>query len=142
MNRRNQAIHESFERDAARLGSDRSFGFVFFAVFAIVGFLWRESWAHWVWYTASLAVLMVALAAPSLLRPINKVWHVLGLMMGRVTTPIVMALLFYLVVTPTGLIMRALGKVLMRLRIEKQTKSYWINRQPPGPDPKSMNHQF
>jgi hypothetical protein len=142
MNRKSQSTHESFERDASRMGSDRSFGFVFFVAFAIIGFLWRESWAQWAWYTASLMVLMVALVAPSLMRPFNKAWHMLGLMMGRVMTPIVMAILFYLVVTPTGLIMRTLGKDPMRLRIEKETKSYWIDRQPPGPDPKSMNLQF
>lgn len=142
MNRRPQATHESFEREAARLGSDRGFGIVFFAVFAIVGFLSRESAAQWAWYAASITVLVVALGAPSLLRPFNRVWHQFGLLLGRVTTPIIMALLFYLVVTPTGLMMRAFRKDPLRLRTDKAAATYWIDRQPPGPDPKSMNQQF
>jgi hypothetical protein len=142
MSRRPQSMHESFDRDAVRLGSDRSFGFVFFVVFSVAGFIFRESSASWFWYAAATFLLIIALAAPRLLRPANKLWFLFGMALGRVTTPIVMGIIFYLVVTPTGLIFRALGKDPLRLRIDKAATTYWIERRPPGPDPKSMNQQF
>ena len=142
MSRRPQSMHENFDRDAVRLGSDRSFGIVFFVVFSVVGFIYRDSSASWFWYAAAASFLIAALAVPRVLRPANKLWFLFGMALGRITTPIVMGILFYLVVTPTGLIVRMLGKDLLRLRIDKAATTYWIERRPPGPDPKSMNQQF
>ena len=59
-----------------------------------------------------------------------------------VVNPLVMGLLFYLTVTPTGLLMRLFGKDPLRLRFDPEAKSYWIERQPPGPAPETMRHQF
>jgi hypothetical protein len=142
MTRRPRSAHESYDRDPVRLGSNRSFGIVFFVVFAVIGYLWRDSNIAWVWYSAAAAVLLSAFAAPKLLGPFNKIWYRFGLALSLITAPIIMGILFYLVVTPTGLIVRALGKDPLKLRMDSAATSYWVERRPPGPDPKSMNQQF
>ena len=142
MTPRTQSSHETFDRDAVRIGGNRGFGFVFFAVFAVIGFIWRDSAAGWFLFAASFGVLAAALVVPKILSPFNRIWFRFGLLLGKVTTPFVMGLLFYLVVTPTGLIFKALGKDPLTLRLDGEVESYWIERRPPGPDPKSMNQQF
>jgi hypothetical protein len=69
-------------------------------------------------------------------------WTALGLLMGRLVNPVVTAILFYIVITPVGLIARLLGKDLLRLKLVPGADSYWIRRMPPGPAPASMNKQF
>ena len=66
----------------------------------------------------------------------------IGLLMFKVVNPIVMGLLFFVTITPIGLIMRATGKDFLRMRMDKDAKSYWIERTPPGPPPQSMKNQF
>ena len=79
---------------------------------------------------------------PSLLRPLNRLWFKFGLLLNKVVNPLIMGLVFYITVTPIGLIMRVLGKDLLGLRLSKDSESYWIHRDPPGPSPESMRHQF
>ncbi len=137
--------HESFDRDDAVKGSsDRGFGFVFTVVFALVG-LWPLTGASGVrgWALAvALAILAVSLACPSLLAPFNWVWMRFGLLLHRIVNPLVMALVFYLAVTPTALIMRLLGKDLLNRRFDRGAKTYWIERSPVGPAPETMKQQF
>lgn len=126
------------------MGSDRSFGIVFCVVFAVIGLypllgggdvrLWSLGLAA--------AFLLVALVRPGLLAPLNRWWLKFGLLLGRIVSPLAMGLVFFLVMTPTGLIMRLLGKDLLRLRLEPAAESYWIERRPPGPAPETMTHQF
>ncbi len=96
------------------------------------------------WWTLCAAVVFVLLAllwtAP--LAPLNKMWVKLGALLYRIVSPIVMALLFYLTVTPLALLMRALGKDPLRLRRDPNAASYWIERTPAGPTPESMKNQF
>ena len=124
--------------------SDRAFGLVFAAVFAIIG-LWPlvggGSLGVW-WLAASGAVLALALLKPSLLAVPNRLWTRFGLFLHSVTSPVILGLLFYVTVTPMGLAMRAFGKDPLRLRFESKVKSYWIERQPPGPAPETMKNQF
>lgn len=125
-------------------GSDRSFGLVMAAACSIVALinLWYDGWL-WPWFAgATVLFLLAALLRPALLNPLNRAWLALGLLLHRVVNPIVMALLFYGTVLPTGLVMRALGKDLLRLRRQPGADSYWIVRQPPGPAPESMKDQF
>jgi hypothetical protein len=82
------------------------------------------------------------LTVPKLLRPLNRVWFLFGLVLNKVFNPLVMGLLFFLTVTPLGLLMRSLGKRPLDLDFDKQTKSYWILRTPPGPAPETMKKQF
>jgi hypothetical protein len=143
--RNRQSTHEVFFRDEKIVaGSDRSFGFMISAVLVVLT-LWN-SWhtgrlSPW---TSCLAALFLAAAwlRPSVLHPLNQIWLRFGLLLHKVINPIVMALIFYGAVLPTGLVMRMMGKDLLRLKLQLGTDSYWIVRQPPGPSPETMKDQF
>ena len=139
------ATHESFISNQHQKGStDRSFGVVFAIFFALVTFwpllhgrhirLWAAG--------ASLAFLLVALTIPAILHPLNAIWTRLGLLISKITNPIVTGLMFFVIFTPAALFMKALGKDLLNLKYDKTSKSYWILRDPPGPLPESMRNQF
>ncbi len=125
-------------------GSDRGFGFVMAGAFAVVGlFPLLDGGAPRLWaFAVAGAALAAALVKAELLAPFNKVWFKIGLALHRIVGPVVLALLFYGVVTPTGLILRALGKDPLRLRFDRDAESYWIPREPAGPEPESMRNQF
>jgi hypothetical protein len=139
------AVHEDFSREEEVKGSsDRAFGLTFAAAFALLA-LWpivrhrpMRSWA----VAAAVVFAVVALLRPQLLGPGNRAWLRLGLLLQRVVTPGVMALLFYSTVTPTALVLRLLGKDLLSLRIDRSAQTYWIARRPPGPAPDTMRRQF
>jgi hypothetical protein len=138
--------HEDFApKEAIETSSDRSFGVVFFVVFSIYG-LWpllRQPREVRLWALIAGGVfLLLALVAPKVLAPLNKVWTLLGLFLGKIVNPIVMALLFFFTITPIALLMRVMGKDGLRRRFEKGSASYWIERKPPGPPPESMKNQF
>jgi hypothetical protein len=140
-----QATHEVFVRDEKIVaGSDRSFGLVMAAAFAAVSLLngWHLG-RVWPW-TGGVAALFLAAALlrPAALNPLNRLWLKFGLLLHGVVNPVVMALLFYGTVLPTGLVMRALGKDLLRLKRQPDAASYWIVRQPAGPAPETMKDQF
>ncbi len=139
--------HETYDRpDRVKLGSDRAFGFVFAVFFSIVGGLklWAGHDLLWIgaWFTAAGIVLVLALAIPRALRPFNFLWFKFGLLLHSIVSPLVMAAMFFCVVTPTAWAMRAFGKRPLSLKFEPQAETYWIQREPPGPPPASMNHQF
>jgi hypothetical protein len=138
-------LHEDFSREEhVKAGTDRGFGLVFAGFFAIMAALswWR---GHEAWhYTLPVAAvfLVIALTFPKILGPLNRLWLKFGLLLFKVMNPLVMGLLFFVTITPIGLIMRATGKDFLRLRLDKDAKSYWIDRAPPGPPPQSMKNQF
>jgi hypothetical protein len=72
----------------------------------------------------------------------NLAWFKFGLLLHRIVNPLIMSLVYYVSVVPTGLIMRALGRDLRRLKIDRDADTYWISRQPPGPAPETMKDQF
>ena len=125
-------------------GSARGFGFLFAGLSAAIGAtVWIERDTVVVWpFAVSGAFAAAALFRPALLGPLNRAWFRLGLLLSRIVSPVVLAVLFYAVVTPTGLVMRLLGKDPLRLRFDRQAESYWIRRTPPGPTPESMKNQF
>lgn len=138
-------MHEDFRRKADLEGSsDRSFGIVmavFFALIAILPAIHDPASVRW-WAAALAAVFLgFALLRSEVLRPFNRLWQRLGLLLSKIVSPIVLSLLFFSVVTPVGLLMRAFGKDPLRLR-RNGSPSYWIMRQPPGPPPMSMEDQF
>jgi hypothetical protein len=140
-----QSSHEVFSRDEKLVtGSDRSFGLVMAAAFAVVTALnaWHAG-RLWPW-TGGLAALFLATALlrPRVLNPLNRIWMRFGLLLHKVVNPIIMALLFFGTVWPTGLVMRMMGRDLLRLKREPQAASYWIVRSPPGPSPETMKDQF
>jgi ABC-type uncharacterized transport system permease subunit len=125
--------------------SPRSFGIVFAVVFAVIA-VWPLVFGRGDprWWAAIIALLFALLAAvrPSLLSTPNRWWAAFGLLLGRIVSPIVLGLLFYLVFTPMGWALRAMGKDPMRLKRDAGASTYWIERQPPGPPPESLNNQF
>ena len=127
-----------------KMGSERSFGLVFAAVFTIIG-LWPLVRVGEVrlWSLAIAAVFFaVGIVAPRALAPLNRLWFRIGIMLGKIVTPIVMGLLFFVTVTPVGFLMRLFGKDPLRLKREPAAKTYWIDRLPPGPAAESLKDQF
>lgn len=139
------ATHEVFAREENIVASsDRSFGFVMAGAFALLSALngWHMG-RIWPWTTGLAALfLLAALLRPAILNPLNRIWLKFGLLLHKVVNPIIMGLLFFGTVLPTGLVMRALGKDLLRLKREPDADSYWIVRTPPGPAPETMKDQF
>jgi hypothetical protein len=139
------STHEDFRREnGPETGSNRNFGLVFTLVFLVIGFAPLYSAAPLrVWSLATAVVIfLIAIASPSLLAPFNKLWGRVGYFLGRVVNPVVLGIMFYGIISPTGLIMRLAGKDPLRLRFDHSGKSYWIPRVPPGPAPDSMKNQF
>jgi len=137
--------HEDFSRThQVKASSNLSFGRVFTAVFLIIAVWPLVSGATVRWWSLFIAAAfaLVTVAAPNLLALPNRLWLRFGLLLNRIISPVVLALLFYLVVTPMGALMRMLGKDSLRLRRRGSDATYWIKRDPPGPKPDSMNHQF
>jgi len=126
--------------DDVKLGSNRSFGIVFCIVFLIIAFypiINGETARIWS-IIVSLIFLLLGLINSKLLTPLNKVWFKFGLFVGKIISPLIMGIIFFLVVTPIGILMRILNKDLINLKFNNN-KSYWIEKT----DPKSkMKNQF
>jgi len=84
--------------------------------------------------------LVAALAMPRLLRPLNLLWFQFGLLLNKVVSPVVLAILYYTTVVPVGLMLKVLGKDPLRLKLEREQGSYWIMREPIAPE--TMRRQF
>jgi hypothetical protein len=124
--------------------SERSFGIVFAVVFAMIGLfpLLSGNDPRWWALGVGVAFLVLAFAAPKLLAPLNGVWMAVGKIMHKVVSPLVLGLLFAIAVVPTGLFLRLRGMDPLRLKRDAAAKSYWIMREPPGPEPMSFKNQF
>jgi hypothetical protein len=139
-------------------GSDRNFGLVMAAAAAIFGCLppvgtvaaaifgYRPllplAVPHWWLLGVAFAFAAFALIVPRALRPLNYLWFRFGLLLHRVLSPLVIGAVFFLCVTPIGLMMRLFGKDVLSLRRRTDLASYWIVRDPPGPEPGTMTNQF
>ena len=110
--------------------TNRSFGIVFFIVFLIVS-LWpllnNDQIRYWALFV-SILFLLLGIINSKVLTPLNKIWFKFGILLGKIVSPVVLAIIFFLVVTPTGLIMRMLGKDLLNLKKNKN-KTYWIKKE-------------
>jgi hypothetical protein len=137
--------HEDLTREEEIEGSsDRSFGVVFAVVFLIIALLPLLNAGAVRWWSAgvSAAFAVVAFTVPSILAVPNRLWMKFGLLLAKIVSPIALGILFFLVFTPIGLVMRLAGKDPLRLKADPNVKSYWIDREPPGPPPQSMTNQF
>jgi hypothetical protein len=137
--------HENLHRDHTVEGSsDRAFGLVFAAVFAIVAAwpLLGGGGPRWWALTVAAAFVLLALLAPRWLAVPNRWWTRLGVLLGRVVSPIALAVLFYGAFAPMGAVLRLIGKDPLRLKRDREAASYWIRRDPPGPAPGSLTRQF
>jgi len=125
------ATHEDFGREVRRSGpSDRNFGVVIAAALLVISLLpLRHGKPVRVWSLAlSAALLVVTLLRPDLLHGANRIWTRIGLLLGKVLNPVVTALLFFLVFTPAGMILRWMGKDLLGLRFDANAETYWNER--------------
>ena len=125
------------------LPSNRSFGLLFVIVFLIVA-VWPLFFGGGLrlWAVAVSALFaLAALVVPGILTPLNRLWMKFGAVLHRIVSPIVLAILFFVVITPYGLVMRAFKRDPLRLRREA-SDTYWVDRSPPGPAPDSMDKQF
>ncbi len=139
------STHERLAADEhVQTSSDRAFGFVFAVVFTIIAFWPLLSGNTPRWWALVVAVVFgtLALVRPALLAPLNHLWTRFGLLLNKITSPLIMGLLFYGIITPFGLIMRWAGKDPLRLRFDPSAESYWIERVPPGPAPETIKNQF
>jgi len=138
-------FHEDFQRDQdARPGSERAFGLVFALVFVVIA-LWplTKGAAPQLWaFAVAAAIAVVAFVWPRLLAAPHRAWFRLGLVLHRIISPIMLAFLFFCSVTPLGLLMRFVGKTPLQLGFDRNARSYWIERQPPGPAPETFRRQF
>ena len=116
-------------KDNIKIGSNRSFGLVFFIVFLFVG-LWpilNENEPR-VWsIIISFIFLILGVFKSKFLTPLNKIWFKFGMLLGKFIAPVVMGFIFFFVVTPTGIIMKLLKKDLINLK-KNNNKTYWIKK--------------
>lgn len=135
------SLHEDFHRaEVGAAPSDRHFGASIAVLIALIG-VWRGS--LWPWFLAAAALLLAcALMAPRLLHPANRAWARLGLMLNRIVGPVIMAIVFFAVLTPAALLTRRFGRDPLRLKFDPSVASYWIERRPAGPSPATMDRQF
>ena len=138
-------MHENLDKvEDIKVSSNRSFGMVFTLFFLVVG-IWQisaEKSLGWYFFASALLFFIVAITFPSLLGPFNRAWFKFGLLLGQAVNPVILGLVFFLVVTPIGIVRRLLGKDSLHLKTKPNLKSYWIDRNPPGPKLGSMTKQF
>ena len=126
--------------DEIKISSNRSFGVVFFAVFLLIALYPSiNNGDIRIWsLIISIIFLTLGLLNSNFLSPLNKLWFKFGIILGKIISPLIMGIIFFLVVTPTGLIMRLLRKDILSLKYN-QNSSYWIEKK--GPKSK-MKNQF
>ncbi len=123
--------------------SERTFGLVWAALFAVLGAwpLVSGEPPRVLLLAAALVLTVISVVAPRLLAPLNIAWHRLGLALHRIVSPVVLGALFYVVVTPMGVAMRLANKNLLQRR-KPERSTYWEARDPAGPGRGSMRDQF
>ena len=136
--------HEHLVADEAPVASDRSVGLVLAAaaiVIAMVPLLRGRPPRLWL-LPVAVSLALLAVARPRWLRPLNRAWMGFGTFANTIVTSILMALVFFGVVTPLAWLRRRLGHDPLSLRPDPSAPTYWRERRPPGPAPETMKHQF
>tara|TARA_B100000902_G_scaffold245399_1_gene232364 strand:+ start:735 stop:1118 length:384 start_codon:yes stop_codon:yes gene_type:complete len=126
--------------DDIKTGSNKSFGIVFFVVFLIIAiYPLKNAEDIRIWsLSISLIFLILGLLNSKILSPLNKIWFKFGILLGRIMSPIIMSLIYFIVMTPIGLFMRMMKKDILNLKFNNN-KTYWIEKD--GPKSK-MKNQF
>ncbi len=128
-----------------QIPSEKKFGGLFTAIF--LGAACFGAYSGWsplhqaALATAGIATLLITLARPHALAPFNRAWYKLGILLGKIVSPVVMGLIFFLLITPIALVTRMLGRDELRLK-RGNRNTYWIDRSPPGPSSESFKNQF
>jgi hypothetical protein len=134
-------FHEIYVEQEAELPSERSTGFVFAGVCAVIGaFYWNNMMVLAICAGLSLSFLIVSLVAPFLLGPLNRIWFRFSLLLNRVMNPVILGLMFLIAIVPIGLLMRLMRDPLRSKRSDGST--YWIDREPNDAETHSMTNQF
>ena len=140
-----QNMHENFHsRNEVKVGSERSFGITFAAIFLIIGsfpLISGESPGGWE-LCIGVIFLIAAFALPAALRPLNIVWFRFGMLLHKIVSPLVMGFLFFITLAPIGLIMRLRGKDPLNLRFDPSASTYWIERDAGELEPETIRRQF
>jgi hypothetical protein len=142
-------LHEQFSRghhSAVEHTSNRRFGLVVGGIFFLIGAVRAYLTGHISGFDATLALLglalvAAALVAPDLLRPLNRAWAALGLLLHKVINPVALAVMFVVAIIPTGLMLRAFGKDPMARRLDRNA-DYWCKRTTPRSTADSLKHPF
>ena len=127
-------------KNKIKISSNRSFGIVFFLFFLIVALwplIYKADIRLWS-LVISIIFLILGVINSKILTPINKLWFKFGLFLGKIVSPLVMGAIFFLVVTPTGIIMRLMRKDLLNLK-KNNSKTYWLEKKNEN---NSMKNQF
>lgn len=138
------AIEDLRREEHIEGSSDRVFGLVFAVFFLIVAGYPSISGGDIRFWALGIGAIFLALGLlwPTSLSGLNRLWMKLGILLGKVVSPIALGIIFYFAVFPIGVVMRMTGKDLLRLKYSSVVDSYWITRYPPGPDPRSLDKQF
>ena len=123
------------------MGANRRFGSVLVVAFGLV--YAYQSWlgdANSAWLVAATAFAAITIAVPRILQPLLTVWMKIGGLLHFVVSPILLVLFFFGAVLPIGLVLQLFGKD--PLRLKRGAKTYWIERQPPGPEPRTMKEVY
>tara|TARA_E500000178_G_C16817846_1_gene660052 strand:+ start:311 stop:709 length:399 start_codon:yes stop_codon:yes gene_type:complete len=128
------------KKENIKISSNRSFGIVFFIFFLIVSLypLSNDKNINIVALTISIFFLVLGLLNSKILFPLNKIWFKFGIILGNLISPLIMSVIFFVIITPIGLLMRMFGKDVLNLKYN-DNKSYWIDKD--GPKSK-MKNQF
>jgi hypothetical protein len=127
------------------LPSNRSFGVTFAVIFGLIAI-----WQGWtgrllvsaIFATLGMVTLLVAHKWPSILSPLNHAWAAFGALIHAIVNPVVLGAIYFIVITPVGVVMRLFGRDALMRKADRAAGSYWIERNPPGPAPDSLPHQF
>jgi hypothetical protein len=124
--------------------SNRSFGLLIGGVLLLVAGLhyWMDRTDFFIWLIIGVVFIAVGFLMPRTLAPLRRLWMKLGHLMSIVVSPIILALMYVLAIVVTGVLIRLFGKDLLSLKLKSDETSYWIMRNPPGPEFKSLADQF
>lgn len=125
--------------------SNRHFGYIFSAIFIFAAIFFTQNSIDFALsislFICSLVIFILSVFSPSFLSPFNSAWMALGHLLGRIVSPIVLGVIFFLLITPVALVGRLAGRDPLRLK-SLAISSYWIKREPAGPAPDSFKNQF
>jgi len=144
----NSSLHENYrDEEPTKAGSDRAFGCTVGGMLMLIGatkafVAGAISSVVCLIFASGALLLLLGIVAPSRLSALNRLWLKVGTAIAKVVNPIILALLFFLVVTPMAFFMRIVGKRPLRLVADRTAATYWIEREPPAGEESSMKRQF
>ncbi len=133
-----------FKNVNSQLPTDRKFGIFFAALFMLLSiYAYSKEFGELLIasFTMGFLFAVVAILVPKVLRPLNYLWYRLGLILGRIVSPILLGIIFMLMITPIALMMRILGRDELKIK-KRDVGSYWVNRTPSSLSPDSFENQF